>query len=132
MGTIYFLVFVAVCAVAFVVVIGRSNRRQRKRPDMPKVHAPRHTTPLHRHRTAGHALLHSHDLHGPSEAHDIWHTRRQHAAKERWEPGSSITASRIRSDDEPERGEDDEMSMGVIEYTPEDVTPTGGRKRGAR
>lgn len=124
MGTIYFLVFVAVCALAVAWFIFRSHRR-RPRVDRRK---QRHTEPLYRHRQTSHGLLHSHTGHLPSESHDIWRTRRPHANEEHWDHASStMTAHHIRSDaePEPESEAEHEMTMSTIKYTPQKAPRTG-------
>jgi hypothetical protein len=121
MSTVYFLVFVAVCALALVWFSFRSTRKARR--SSRTAGRQRHDKPLYRHKMAGHAVLHSHTGHLPSESQDIWRTRRPNAHKEHWEARGTITASRIQSDDEVEQGADDEMTMSVIEYTPEEASP---------
>lgn len=136
MNTIYFLAAVAGCALILVVLVTRSNRDKRDRPSARK--ESRHAQPLYQHRMAGHTVLHSHTGHPPSErSEDPWHTKRRHAQKERWEEvqgegkPSHITATRLRSDEELEKAtdDDDEMTMGEIQYTPTDFTKVAGRNR---
>ncbi|MEJ8568201.1 hypothetical protein [Elongatibacter sediminis] len=123
MGTIYFLGVVAVCAIVFVWLLGRSAGRKRSQAAA----RGRHTKPLYQHRMSGHTVLGSHTGNLPSETHDMWHTRRPHAQKEHWDEaeGTRITATRLRSDDEADERDDDEMTMGTIEFTPTKISRTG-------
>lgn len=133
MNTIYFLAAVAACAIVLVVLVMRSTRDRRDHA----VRTNRPAQPLYRRQMAGHSVLHSHAGHLPSEqTADPWHAQRRHAQKDHWDasrqdsvPGQ-FTASRLRSDEELEKGsEDDEMTMGEIHYTPTDFTRAAGRKR---
>jgi hypothetical protein len=126
-ATFYFLAVVAVCAIGIVWLLSRSWK---KREESSSRHAAHHAQPLYQHRTAGHALLHSHTGRPPADNRDIWHTRRPRATEERWEQTGSLTARRIRSDEDTQTDEpaESEMTMSVIEYTPEEVRPEEVRR----
>lgn len=136
MNTIYFLAAVAGCALILVALVTRTNRDRRDRRSARK--ESRHASPLYQHKMAGHTLLHSHTAHLPSEkTEDPWHTKRRHAHKEHWDDvkeewrTAHITASRLHSDEELEKGaqDDEEMTMSEIQYTPTDFTKVAGRNR---
>lgn len=127
MGVWLFLGSVALLALLLVIWVSMSSRRGKRRAPVPPQHG-HHREPLYEHRVRGQTVHHSHAGHVTARQ-DVWQERRQRAARDRWEPSGTLTASRIRSDDEPESGAQDEIAMSAIEYVPTELPKSGERKR---
>ena len=123
MEMLYFLLFVAVCALAIIGFVVKSHRREREKHQQNR----RHTQYLHR--PGHHQVLHSHHAMGGGHTRDVWGTRRRHAAEE--DRGNySITARKIQFDGETADEEStEEVSMTAIKYTPTEVRKTSNTKR---
>lgn len=123
MEVLYFLLFVAVCAVAILWFVVKSHRREQEKRQQNR----RHTHYLHR--PGHHSVLGGHHHVATASGRDVWGTRRQHAAEE--ERGRySITARKIQFDGEKADEEtEDEVSMTAIKYTPTEVFKASNTKR---
>ncbi len=121
MEFMYFLLAIALLAIglSWFFMRGARSKRRKAKPNSSR-------TPHYLHRPGAHTVLHQHQASHADHSRDIWKTRRQHAGEE--VRGSSFTASRVRSDDEPVEQHDEDFSMTPIEYTPEEQPRSLRRK----
>lgn len=123
MGTVYFLIFVGICAAVITWYVVRSlrqpNRNDRK---------ARNKATYYVHRGAHNPVLHTHARSLKPAGVDMWGEHRQHAAGEKHR-SESLTASKLQFDSEMDETQPDELKMKAFTYTPTEFFESTGRKR---
>ena len=124
---LYFVVFVGLCVAALMWFIYAAGRKSRDSRHTRKT--ARHHEPLYEARHVREPL-HHHNAHTPdTSSPHVWHNRRSRMLEENW-TGKTISATRLRTDDEPvaEEEQTDGPLMTEVKYTPVEVPKASGRK----
>lgn len=122
MRTIYFLIFVGICAAAIVGFMMRAARQQKIKAQKAKSKAVHYA-----HQTPHSPVLHSHSRSIRPASADMWAEHRQHAAEEK-RASETLLARKIQFDDEMD-DDSGELKMKEFTYTPTEFYESGGRKR---
>ena len=124
---LYFVAIVGLGVAALIGFIVASGRKSRDGRQSRKT--ARHHEPLYEARHVHEPLHHQHS-HTPdsSNAH-VWHNRRSRMLDESW-GSKTISATRLRSDEEPAASEEetDGPLMTEVQYTPVEVPKASNQK----